>query len=439
MNMETAFQRAGLPLSDTPESSSRASNQASMPAEPNDGIQLPPHRTGPEAISMTSDRPVGHENSTATVPPVRIMGAHHGNFLQGVIGRMNDLRRDTRYDNLQQQVFAPLFSSDPNQRFIGPVFDEITAPFPYMEWSTLKTRVDDPKLHSDPGWRACVNAHLAMTACFRAAKSAFHEFQGVAWAYFKTAFAILPELTVNGDGLCAIEAVISMAMFVRGSPDVQTLTILISTAGRLYQMMSLHRRARLIVPGSPEDSRHARVFWALYALDQELSIKHGLPPVLDKNGATVPELPAYDAAVAPAAKAFRKRAKLACCETKIYERLYSARSSSKGRQFIMNNIQCLDSGFLLMRWRLEPGVRIELDPTTSAFDDLDTPTTIHVIGMHLAHYHCVQMIHWPSRHVEDFESSEWNPARSQKNCAKAAQDALCLFRHLNSLPFSSIW
>ncbi|KAK9769005.1 hypothetical protein SCAR479_02249 [Seiridium cardinale] len=456
--MENVLRRSGLSQSaaDSPNLDSEASSitpdrgNDSKNADPVTGKQtthMANHRHGDAPSSPNSERDlVVNYPSPMEVPGLMVSGTKNHYFM-GVYLRRNELQRLTQYEKLQQQTFAPVFSSEPNKNFIGPVFDEVIAPLPIFQWSSFETGLDKRDSFKDPVWRTCANATLAITTCFRAASSAFDELQGVAWAYFKGAFAAFPELMVRGESLGAIEAIIAMAMFVRGSPDTQTLSLLLSSASRLYQIIHLRHGTLPIVPTTQDNQRRVRVYWTLYTLDQELSLKQGLPQTFDSDNNIVIEPLNYDSTNTPMVNAFHKRTKLATIESTIYKRLYMTHSNSRDVQGIMKIAHDLDSS--LEQWRQEPGALVRFDPETSAFENLDTPMIIYIIGLHLAYYNCIQTIHWPT---ERFPKNEFSPLLTESardgqsspgvpasKSATAAQMSLSLVVYVSTLPFSSFW
>ncbi|KAF2999973.1 hypothetical protein E8E14_006017 [Neopestalotiopsis sp. 37M] len=387
------------------------------------------------------------------MPPLAVQRAFPSIDLQywrGIAARRKDIRANTRFDKLQQQVFAPLFTGKPNQVFIGPVFDEIMAPFPFLDWVSFKTKLTgELSSFCHPSWRACVNAVLSMTVCFRAAKSAFAELQGDAWAYFKTAFALLPQLMVQGKDLEAVEAIATMAMFLRGTPDAQNLSFLVSSASRLYQMIGLRQNKVTGDSRSAADSqRPSQLLWALYSMDQELTFRHGLPPVLDVRHQVSHEVAGPSNLDTPMVKLFRKRTSLAVIQSRIHDILYSATAPDLEDPPFTPPIQSLTLD--LQQWSSEMHMVIPDTVKKSPINELDLDLLVHVDDLYLARYHTIQMLYWPLRGLKDntpteaFEITLRSAAPalytlSRTKCADAAQETLMLIGHFYSLPFPSLW
>ncbi|ETS79854.1 hypothetical protein PFICI_07383 [Pestalotiopsis fici W106-1] len=371
-------------------------------------------------------------------------------YWQGCAMRRKDMRAHTRFDKFQQQVFAPLFAEEPNQVFIGPVFDEIMAPFPFLDWVLFKTGLtSELSSFCSPSWRACVNAVLSMTVCFRAAKSAFAELQGDAWAYFKTAFGLLPQLMAEGKDLEAVEAMTSMSMFLRGTPDAQNLSLLVSSASRLYQIVSMRRnKVSDAAHDVPEPQRSSHLLWALHSMDQELVFRHGLSPVLDMRHQFLNELESSGSLDTPMINLFRKRTSLAVIQSQINNLLYSNTKPDLESAPLAGQIYKLATG--LQQWSSEMHLVIPTAARASTINELELSLLIHVDDLYLAHYHTILMIYWPLRGFQDdniinapqiISSSDFTSLRdlSRTKCADASQETLLLIGHFYSLPFMSLW
>lgn len=365
-------------------------------------------------------------------------------YWRGIAARRRAIRANTRFDKFQQQVFAPLFTGEPNRVFIGHVFDEIMAPFPFLDWASVETKLKGSHSCRDPAWRACEYAIISITACFRAANTAFEEIQGDAWAYFKTAFALFPQLMAQFTDLEAVEAMVAMAMFLRGSPDAQNLSFLVSSASRLYQMINLRNsRPSNLARNDPESQQQTRLILALYSMDQELVFKHGLSSTLDIPWKIPRDLESQEILNIPMAELFRKRTSLAMVQSQINDALYSSKRPDLENNQLVLEIHRLRG--ILQEWGSEMHLVVPPAANESAINELETSILIHVNDLYLAHYSTILMLYWPARQIQDTEGSEsygstqFVGALSKSKCADAAQETLLLLGHFYSLPFMSLW
>lgn len=365
-------------------------------------------------------------------------------YWRGIAARRREIRANTRFDKFQQQVFAPLFTGEPNRVFIGHVFDEIMAPFPFLGWANVEAKLKGNHSSCEPAWRACENAIISITACFRAANTAFEEIQGDAWAYFKTAFALFPQLMAQFTDLGAVEAIVAMAMFLRGSPDTQNLSIMVSSASRLYQIISLRNsRPSSLARDAPESHQQTRLLWALYSIDQELVFKHGLSSALDIPCKDSKDLECQEILNMPMAELFRKRTSLAMVQSQINDALYSNKRPDLETTQLILEIHRLRG--ILQQWGSKMHLVIPPAANESAINELETSILIHVNDLYLAHYSTILMLYWPAQQIQDTESSEsygstqFVRALARSKCADAAQETLLLLGHFYSLPFMSLW
>lgn len=365
-------------------------------------------------------------------------------YWRGIAARRRAIRANTRFDKFQQQVFAPLFTGEPNRVFIGHVFDEIMAPFPFLDWASVDAKLKGSHSCHDPAWRACEYAIISITACFRAANTAFEEIQGDAWAYFKTAFALFPQLMAQFTDLGAVEAIVAMAMFLRGSPDAQNLSFLVSSASHLYHMINLRNsRPSSLARDAPESQQQTRLLLALYSMDQELVFKHGLSSTLDIPWKIPRDLESQEILNMPMAELFRKRTSLAMVQSHINEALYSSKRPDLENNQLVLEIHRLRG--ILQEWGSEMHLVVPPAANESAINELETSILIHVNDLYLAHYSTILMLYWPARQIPDTEGSEsygstqFVGALSTSKCADAAQETLLLLGHFYSLPFMSLW
>jgi hypothetical protein len=281
---------------------------------------------------------------------------------------------------------------------------------------------------------ARLNAAMALSLHLKMANSSFEDLSPIAWAYFKNAYATLPELMLQGNDLETVQALVFMALFARNSADARTTSLLLSSALRLSQ--ALEPSLLEDINGGKRDSgegEYARnAFWTAYVVDTELSLRCGLSPALSDGDI---ELPGNEFDVN--GSVFRWRAELATMHSAVRTRLYNRDTLRMPDSQLLATITTLDQE--LEGWKMKlprdvrPGVQKE---------NLDTHTAI----LHLVFHNLIAMIHWAAR-----RHSAWNGAAagelgdrlgiafSRLKVRAAARHTLHLLRQSPFEQFAQFW
>ncbi|KAH8203807.1 hypothetical protein TruAng_001984 [Truncatella angustata] len=433
----TAVSQTGASIGSTPLQAERAN----QPAESVNISVVESSSQPSKSITVSkSPDPIQQQIRAAVFP------SKNADIFQVIRKRVKNLKEHIRFEKFQSQVFAPLNSAQPNEDYMGPIFDEVIAPYPLFEWASFEAKLNDPNSFADTAWRACVYVVLSLTTCFRAANTAFEHLHGGAWAYFKTAFGMLPELMVRGSDLDAVEAVTVMAMFAKTSPDTQTLSVLINSATHIYQMLHMRGGRPSASPDPIEARRRLRVSAALCALSQELSCRYGVPPSMGVENLEA-GLTEVDGAETPMSKAFYKRAKLVIIHSEIYMRLYGSQRTRQTRQKLFEIVCELE--IRLIQWRKDLWPAMDTDPDVSIFADLDKAMTIHIIDLYLADHNGIQLMQWTLRGFRTGTATgpprvvlgddQQGMAISRIRSAKSAKATLSLIVALDWVPFATLW
>ena len=277
---------------------------------------------------------------------------------------------------------------------------------PLFDPKTIVERVNMPPpafpTEEDRQWEVCLNAIRASAIPVRTINSAMHEVAVLAWAFFKNAHSILPEVILHGDSLIAVQVLLAMAMYMRCSTDARTMSRLLSLAVPMAHSIGLHSAESNKGIEPAEAAMRNRVFWIAYILDAETSLLHGVPTCIRCEDIDT-ELPGADASDVDGLRVFRLRADLATIQSVIRRRLYAARALQQTDGDLIDTVQELNR--LLEAWRAK--VPADLAPVAERGPD-DEPRELPILLLHLSYYSTVSMVSWASRRL-----CGWgNPARN---------------------------
>lgn len=352
---------------------------------------------------------------------------------------MVHIKQTTSYGLFKQQVFTPNYAATMDSRFIEPVFDELFVGYHPFDWPSFETELLRPGSLDDPAWFACLNVTLALTTQHRALNTAIPELYNLSWSRFKNAFGVLPQLLVHGRDMWAVKAVLAMAAFIRGTPDTQTLAMLISSAARLYQLVGLDNTR---APDNAEADQQERVFWIMYSLDAEMSLGHGLPPVVGNMDLARKPL-ASGGRDDTAKKILELRAELSTLERGVYTALRSIKSRQTGYQYAQEINQTQDN---LGSWPAKAFPEIHIDYANQTVN-LAQPDKLEVLRMCLEYLGSEQIFHWAAwknRHTETIQSYtnqgfQFDGSSSRRRYHTAAHLTMLQLENLSAHPYSSMW
>ena len=233
---------------------------------------------------------------------------------------------------------------------------------------------------------------------------------------------------------------------MQAGEDPHPAYVLVGTASRLAQAIGLHRRLDGYGLSQREIDQRRNVFWIALGLEKGISIRSGRPSVFSDDDIGV-ELPMKN----PRANqdldkpdsvldSFRSVATLALLESRVYSKLYSARSHTKTELERLKWVGALDTE--LAQWRDELPVLIRPESPIRCH----SKHLMHVIMMHFAYYNCLVAIHRGSVHhgswintkkpdtVRDAKSLGLNPRvfESGAICLKAARQVIGLLHHYDT-------
>ncbi|OHF02145.1 fungal specific transcription factor domain-containing protein [Colletotrichum orchidophilum] len=300
--------------------------------------------------------------------------------------------------------------------------------------------------------RAIANALFGAALRWRAANDSFDHFGGLSWAFYKNAYAIFPELILQGTNVLACEAMLAMATFSLGTADARTTAQLASAAARTAQIIGLHRRETYANLDATESARRKRVFWAAHTLNTDMMAKYGLSHPLAHGDVTV-ELPAEDATIfdgtSQAPSFLRSMAQLSRIQVKLHEKFspHNLQLQSGTDHHMMLILSTCE----LEEWKSTLPPESRPDPATlSATRELDMPiallhfiyfSTLIKTNINLARLKNATSIQPSSPLYNEWVNRDAFPIieQSYANCTSAARAIIDLVHVMPPQPYVNLW
>ncbi len=337
---------------------------------------------------------------------------------------------------------------------VQQVAEDIFGEFPLLHMPSLLESLRQERQPStgrrerSPAWDCCFNAVIAIAVPIKTLNSSFVEVGEFAWAFFKNAYALFPELILHGDNLLAVQAILVMAMFARGSADTRLALLLLSTAIRISHTIGLHKR-RPSVGSCSQDATEAetrsRVFWTAYILDVEMSVNCGLPSIQPDEEDVELDLPftgPLDVRESTTGTdVFRARAELAIVQSMVKKRLYSAKALRRtGSQLA----EAMELETVLLDWR--SGIPVQSQPDYDSQIANSVAADASLMVLHLVYYNCLSIVHWAAIRGGAWEitagvaTAQPELLSSVAKCRAAARSTIHLLTH-RSVPrqFVDFW
>ncbi|KAJ9137160.1 Fungal specific transcription factor [Pleurostoma richardsiae] len=296
-----------------------------------------------------------------------------------------------------------------------------------------------------PSWWCFLNAIIAISLHKKTVNKSFSEVSEFGWGFFKNAYAILPQLILQGNDLEVVQALLAMAMFMRNTGDTRTTARLLSVATRTVHTIGLHRKAVGSAWDPVQVETQRRVLWACYILDTDVSFNCGLPIAhSDEISETdVPNEASLDGCglvkfSERSANIFRLRAHLAVVQSEVARRLYATKLHNKSGPPLLETMSELDSALEEQRSRIPIEIRPS-DNAEPAVPMLDIP----VVTFLFAYYNCVSMLHWtvvrngPETLLRALPQMQ--TITSFVKLRRAATATIQLLQHLPAPPFADLW
>ncbi|KAF5718843.1 transcriptional activator Mut3p [Fusarium mundagurra] len=344
-------------------------------------------------------------------------------------------------NNLERKVFVPLPPKQHILHFISNALQDMYEAQSFFSPDDVLKLVNNQywagpsNCHANPTRWATLNALIATGIHWKADNKAIQELFPVSWAYFKNAFAIFPEIVLKGDGIDSCQALLAMALFMRGTADARAFTALLSAAAHAIHSIGLSSEDLNESSDLADIDRLRGCFWTIYVLRSNASLNLGLPAPFEEVGVELPS-PGLAQDTSSSIHLLRHMSTLALIQSRISRCCCLGSSPSKSNDMMMmQTLTELDID--LESWRT--GLPTELQPTALAKVD-----NLGIIQLHFAYYAstwkmytAVGKIH--SAPLTSAERERSNLHLSLLDPTHSARATISLLQSLSSQPFASLW
>ncbi|KAK0639200.1 hypothetical protein B0T16DRAFT_462900 [Cercophora newfieldiana] len=306
---------------------------------------------------------------------------------------------------LQRPTLSPLTASPADIYLLQETADDICAELPFLNIPRFLQTFDRPEDVSEAGWQGLMNAMIASAIAQKTHPRSISDVAPHSWAFFRNAYAVLPELLMQGDNIRAVQAYVAMVLFTRQSGDARTAARLLGMAIRMFQTIG-----PTIGPGcvgnmvcqerpNVEEEERQRLSLTTFILDMEIAVNTGLPPAHTSDTASSLTGPPTDPDWCD--PVFKARLDLAQIQHRITTALTNPTQAS---------LIALESDLESWSLRVPPSIRptwhyqTSFNPTTNSDQEqqLKLPLPLPVAILHLIYYNSLCMVSWALvRHVTD--------------------------------------
>ncbi|KAM0333963.1 hypothetical protein ACHAQA_000981 [Verticillium albo-atrum] len=280
--------------------------------------------------------------------------------------------------------------------------------------------------HTRPTW-AAINIVLAIghRVCVTTEKD--FQLDGEKSAVFlRNAQTVVSELVTREDDLIGLQVLLGMSLLFLGTKNPKPASVLLGTTIRLAHRMGLHDQDRSNGLPEHEATQRARLFWAAYYMDKDISLSQKMPSFQVDADIDLP-LPALDPAdnvsvlysLDGTAKFnyFRSRTALSHIQGKIYDLLYSTRSKKASAEERTERMEQLSH--MLEQWRLQIPAQFQMDNITRS---LSPENVVHMVNIHSSYMIC--LVHAHGIYTFEMEGTCWFKEMRQGVPACSGSDAL---------------
>ncbi|EAW11343.1 transcription factor domain-containing protein [Aspergillus clavatus NRRL 1] len=362
-------------------------------------------------------------------------------------------RPDVFHDVFASTVFKPLPPRAEVFSLLRDYFRTINRLFPLyheasfmelVEWQYTQQTCDDAAR-----W-ASINVILALAYEYRYTNSQKSEKDKErAWFYYKNAMSVFAELTLRRTDMLSVQALLGMALFLRGNSGTQSAMPLITAAIKSCHRMGLHRETPRPHLSQVEQEQRRRVFWVAFILDHSTCIRTGNAPTQHLDDFDV-EIPTEDSEIEPILSNnksfFQQLCRIAVIKGRIYAKLYCAKAfQNKTAAEVVQIVRELHAE--LEEWRADNTYDEQLKQGATGEDFLRGFASA---GMQLVYYNSLILIHRvplvihfaQQRHLASVESGPYDTniilkelSLSVAICTEAARGTL---RLVNNLPWGDV-
>lgn len=361
--------------------------------------------------------PIYRESEAGIHDPSIISGGYEGKYsaLKEKLFSMfpEQTTRQLRFEANRGPFTSSVFIQLPPKSQLQPMFEvaftEANYTLPLFDVPVLADLLEQhysaptvpPGKHPER-W-AMLNATIAVAIQLRTARGSYSEMTDLSWHFFKNAFSMYSVIALRAADILGLEALLAMAIYMQGSSDVRTTSVLICAAARLSLIFGLHRREFYSVLDPVATNRHKRAFWVAYILDKSMSIKTGLPSIFDDDAINLdyPDL-VMSASLTDGnvpepsmpTSAFRLQAELVMIEFSVEKTLYSGLTSRQSVPQLLDLAAEFDRQ--LENWKAK--LPSSFQPDRTIWSTMPTARE-HIILLHFAYYCTLSEIHGFAAHL----------------------------------------
>ncbi|KAL4998205.1 fungal-specific transcription factor domain-containing protein [Aspergillus recurvatus] len=363
-------------------------------------------------------------------------------------------RPDVFYDVFASKVFKPLPPRAEVFSLLEEYFRTLNLIFPLyhektfmqlVEWQYTQQTCDDAAR-----W-ASINIIVALAYEYRYSNSQKTERdREKAWLYYKNALSVFPELVLRRTDLLSVQALLGMAIFLRGNSGSQATMPIVTAAIRASHRMGLHREVPRPHLSGVEQQQRKNVFWIAYIIDQSISIRLGSAPTqqLDDYDVEFPSDNTEGLMLVDNKTVFPQICRISVIRSRTYKHFYSARAlENKSTADICETVHKLDAE--LQDWKSRSQFDTLLKQRSSGQDFL---VSFASASLFLLYNNTLMMIHripmlmnfvYQSR-AERIPELDLRLILNQSSssavlCVQAAREILKLINHLPWGDVAWIW
>ncbi|OQE24126.1 hypothetical protein PENFLA_c010G11071 [Penicillium flavigenum] len=258
---------------------------------------------------------------------------------------------------------------------------------------------------------AMLNTAVAIAIQLRAAKGSESEMMQTSWAFFKNAFGMYVPITLRGADILALEAILAMSIYMQGSSDLRTTSILVSAGARLALTLGLHRETYYSGLDLVAANRARRAFWTCFVFDKDMSTRTALPSNFDEEPINIDHLdivvsaasltgtshgagPRSDMSSA-ASTLLRSSVKLAVLRSAVEKLLFSKYASEQSVPQLLTIVADLEHQ--LINWKTTLPINLRPDHINRSTTPMGRQP---IILLYFAYYSTLSEIHGFAAHLD---------------------------------------
>lgn len=304
---------------------------------------------------------------------------------------------------------------------------------------------DSSSIHKSPAGWALLNSAIAIAIQSRAAEDSYSAMTDLSWHFFKNSFSVFSAIVSRGTDILALEALLAMALFMQGTSDTRTTSLLISEAARLSTTLGFHKSSFYVGMDLITAERHKRAFWVAYILDKDISIKTGMPSAYNDDDISL-GYTSSDSLGCPGkivvsdirveATVFRLRAQLAVIESTIQNQLYSEKTAKCGAERCLQAVAELD--YRLGDWKGQ--VPLNIQPGHINWSTV-RPLREPILSLHFVYYRAMSAVHSFAVHMMPINDVNFlsQSISSDSIYATMAHESIQLLQFLPSQAPGDLW